>query len=264
MKRLSFMGRLNHIPISAALILSSIAAHAAGDYSVIIERKPFGEFSSAGRPSRSGQAETRQDQTAQMLSRQLSLVAVNVTPLGVPVAGIIDKSSGKSREFYLSAGQSEGGISVLSVDAAMETASIEKDGVPLTLKLGKGVVENTSSPPQAGSPQPSTDGREASSAAPGALRPGFNPAIPRPIHGSYRERVRQRRLAELQAINSAKTREESERKSLAENAARDAAARREREINLDLISRGEEPISPIALTPDEEADLVGRGVLPKQ
>ena len=42
---------------------------------------------------------------------------------------------------------------------------------------------------------------------------------------------------------------------------KEEAAKRERAINLELISRGQEPLSPIELTPEEDAELVRKGAL---
>ena len=42
------------------------------------------------------------------------------------------------------------------------------------------------------------------------------------------------------------------------------AAKREREINIELIKRGEAPVSDIELTEEEDAALVEAGALPQQ
>ncbi len=81
--------------------------------------------------------------------------------------------------------------------------------------------------------------------------------------GSYLERLRSRQAnraaqATQNAEEIAKLREEI---AHAAQTSKEEAAKRERAINLELISRGQEPLSPIELTPEEDAELVRKGAL---
>ena len=81
--------------------------------------------------------------------------------------------------------------------------------------------------------------------------------------GSYLEPPRRRQAnrvaqATQNAEEIAKLREEIAK---AAQTSKEEAAKRERAINLELISRGQAPISPIELTPEEDAELVRKGAL---
>jgi hypothetical protein len=210
------------------------------------------------------------------------MVAVNRTPRGKIAVGFIDKNAKPPRNYYLNVGDSSGGFTVLEADFDEETAMIEKDGVSIALKLGKGVIpkpdkegqdgetavaDEEASKPPAYTPgiRPSPAGRHS-----GFARP-FRPAATAPGQGqpglSYAERVRERREQERSEA-AARTRAERMKmeaeveKRVEETKAN--AAKREREINLDLIRRGEAPISDIELTKEEDAALVEAGALPQQ
>lgn len=81
---------------------------------------------------------------------------------------------------------------------------------------------------------------------------------------SYIETLRRRQAnraaqATQNAEEIAKLREEIAK---AAQTSKEEAAKRERAINLELISRGQEPLSPIELTSKEDTELVRKGALP--
>ena len=81
--------------------------------------------------------------------------------------------------------------------------------------------------------------------------------------GSYLDTLRRRQAnraaqATQNAEEIAKLRDEIAK---AAQTSKEEAAKRERAINLELISRGQEPLSPIELTPEEDAELVRKGAL---
>ena len=255
-------------------------------YSVILERKPFGDLSkpTASEPvPQPDQAAIEQAKEEQALARQIDMVAVNRTPRGKIAVGFIDKGAKPPRNYYLNVGESSGGFTVVEADFTEETATIEKEGVSISLKLGKGMIPK----------KDAGEGTETASAAPVAspihsnpstLQP-FNPSTHQPsmrpmrpgivrrgtigaggatnAPSSYLETLRRRQAnrdaqASQNAEEIAKLREEI---AQAAQTSKDAAAKREREINLELISRGYAPISKIELTPEEDAELVRKGAL---
>ena len=259
-------------------------------YSVILERKPFGDLSkpSASEPvPQPDQAAIEQAKEEQALARQIDMVAVNRTPRGKIAVGFIDKGAKPPRNYYLNVGESSGGFTVVEADFSEETATIEKEGVSISLKLGKGMIPKkdagegtetaatTPAPPAASTPQPSN---------PSTLQP-FNSQSHQPLTrpmrpgivrrgamgvggvtnapGSYLDALRRRQAnrvaqATQNAEEIAKLREEVAK---AAQTSKEEAAKRERAINLELISRGQEPLSPIELTPEEDAELVRKGAL---
>ena len=251
-------------------------------YSVILERKPFGDLSKPTAPEpvpQPDQAAIEQAKEEQALARQVDMVAVNRTPRGKIAVGFIDKGAKPPRNYYLNVGESSGGFTVVEADFVEETATIEKEGVSISLKLGKGMIpkkdaegggDTASAPPVApavSAPQPST---------PSPIQPPMRPMRPGLVRrgpmgaggvtnapGSYLDTLRRRQAnrnaqATQNAEEIAKLREEIAK---AAQTSKEEAAKRERAINLELISRGQEPLSPIELTPEEDAELVRKGAL---
>ena len=111
-------------------------------YAVILERKPFGDMAKpeAAAVPEPDQAAIEQAKEEQALARQIDMVAVNRTPRGKVAVGFIDKNTKPPRNYYLNVGESSGGFTVVEADFTEETATIEKDGVSIALKLGKGMI----------------------------------------------------------------------------------------------------------------------------
>lgn len=255
------------------------------DYEVILARKPFGDLAKAGRRPDAAEAEAeaqavQQKKDQQALARQIDLVAINITPRRSVAVGFVDKSTKPSRSLYLDVGGTEFGYTVVSADVSKETAVIEKDGTSVTLKLGKGLVDDAGEA-DANAPQPggAAQSGSASTAAEAPAGGTAGGATPRPIAGmpprgirpagltaagahSYREQSRMRHLAAIRADAEEKAKMREELRAIAESTSKEAAAKREREMNLELLSRGQQPLSPIELTPEEDAELVRKGVLP--
>ncbi len=249
------------------------------DYAVILERKPFGDLAKATQPKAADPsaealaAQEKKDQQA--LARQVDLVALNVTPSGKIAVGLVDKSTKPPKSLYLGVGETEAGYSVRHVNFKEETVSLEKDGTTITLKLGRGLVDAPSptdgtndggsapEPPAVVAPEPpavvANDGR--SGAVNGGLPRGIRPPGVGMGPGGYRDAIRQRRIAENIARSQEREALRAELRDLAETTSKEAANKREREMNLELLKRGERPLSEIELTPEEDAELVQKGVL---
>ena len=251
-------------------------------YAVILERKPFGDLSkpTAAEPVPTpDQAAIEQAKEEQALARQVDMVAVNRTPRGKIAVGFIDKGAKPPRNYYLNVGESVGGFTVVEADFVEETATIEKDGVSIMLKLGKGMVpkkdagEGTETAPATPAP-PATSTLQPTSPSPHQppmrpMRPGIvrrNAMVAGGVTnapGSYLDTLRRRQAnraaqATQNAEEIAKLRDEIAK---AAQTSKEEAAKRERAINLERISRGQEPLSPIELTPEEDAELVRKGAL---
>lgn len=248
-------------------------------YGVITARRPFGDLSKLGpkkgaptpEEAAAAQAEAQQAKDRQQLARQIDLVAVNITLRGTVSVGFIDKGAKPPRSLYLGIGESESGFKVEAADFAEETATISKDGVSVTLKLGSGLVAATETPADGASEAASESASEkdGDGARPAALRTARPAAAIRRPAGpglGYRSNVLDRRRAE----NAARAEEARQRmeetaeiaRKAAGEAADEAAARREHDMNFRMLLEGKEPASEIKLTEEEEAELVRRGLLP--
>ena len=265
-------------------------------YSVILDRKPFGDLSKPAAPEpvpQPDQAAIEQAKEEQALARQIDMVAVNRTPRGKIAVGFIDKGAKPPRNYYLNVGESSGGFTVVEADFTEETATIEKEGVSISLKLGKGMIPKK----DAEDGTETATGASAQSTAPAAPAAQTHPPVTQSPHhpfspqtrqpptrpmrpgivrrgtmgtggatnapGSYLDTLRRRQAnraaqATQNAEEIAKLREEVAK---AAQTSKEEAAKRERAINLELISRGQEPLSPIELTPEEDAELVRKGAL---
>ena len=148
------------------------------DYQPIIDRMPFGAL-----PPGFGQeavapelvpidAQLQAEQ--QKLAKQINMSAVTVTPNGATAVGFTDLSEKPPVSYYLLVGDTGGGWTVLAADYDSEWAQIEKDGVPITIQLGKGLIDGP--PPSAAAVAPAAVAK--SSAAPQPSPADADPAQP--------------------------------------------------------------------------------------
>ena len=240
-------------------------------YQSIIDRKPFGELAKiSSAESRAVEAaEAEQQKQEQDLAKKIDMVAVNITPRGQIAVGFIDKTEKPPRNYYVRLGETAGGYTVVDADFENEIATIEKDGVTISLKLGQGLVQGKN---------PADEQSTAHASSTATIRPAarpvpvFRPRLARstqqaatnsPLRASYLQRLRAKR----EERNREKTEEISQlREEIGKiaHSSEEAAKKRERAINLELISRGQQPLSEIQLTPEEDAELVRKGVLTEE
>jgi len=156
-------------------------------YQPILDRMPFGalpaNFNGAVDPA-AAKAEAQVKAEQQALAKKVNMSAVNVTPDGSTAIGFTDLSVNPPVNYYVRVGGSSGGWNVLSADYDAETASIEKDGVTITLKLGQGLIDNPTNAPIA-SARPSAltpRASDAPSPPPFGIRrpPSANPQLEKP------------------------------------------------------------------------------------
>jgi len=151
------INRFSAIVPALLLISEGMAAPTGGytpppfsHYEPILERMPFGEL-----PDKFGQTidpnaakqEALLKAEQQKLASRINMSAVNITPQGVTAIGFTDLAAKPPVSYYLLVGAEAGGWTVKSADYDAETAEIEKDGISISLQLGKGLVENPAAAP---------------------------------------------------------------------------------------------------------------------
>lgn len=193
-------------------------------YQTIIDRKPFGPEpvnfdpeASPGSPSANATDEggmTAEQRTAeeQQLAASVRVSILNVSPSGVIKVGFTDSSANPAENYYLAVGGSQNGWTVKSADPAAESATLEKGGVEVTVKLGETVGGGK------GGAAKRTPQRAGSMLAGRRAETGAAPA--QPIGGLARLRQRRMEMAE-------KERADADRKREADAAAKAEQAERE-------------------------------------
>ena len=235
-------------------------------YEIIIDRKPFGTPPpAAAAPAAVDNAAVQQAQEEQKLARQINMVAVNKTPAGKTAVGFIDKSEKPERNYYLNVGETVNGFTVVEASYEDETATLRKDEVTITLKLGQGLVKG-------GAPAPAPAAGAAPARVPPVTAPPPRPNPPPAAAGaqrtltseSFRERLARQRAAREAAEAARQKRAVLDAEARAEKITKDELEKATREINLNLIRQGMKPISPVTLTPEEDAEMVRLGVFESQ
>ncbi len=244
------------------------------DYAVILERKPFGVPPAA--PEQAALAQDavalQQSQAEQKLAKQINMVAVHKTPAGRVAVGFIDKSEKPERNYYINVGDTVNGYTVVEASFEDETATLRKDEVTITLKLGEGLVKGGGA---AAAPESPAAARviEVPPPAPGqpspmrvtVTLPAPAATVPRTLNSeSFRQRLFRQRAEREAAAEAQQKQAVLDAQALAEKITKEELEKGKREINLNLIRQGMNPLSPITLTPEEDAELVKRGVLQDQ
>ena len=142
------------------------------NYQPIIDRMPFGavpanldQTAEAAPTVTDAQVQAEQ----QKLAQQINMSCINVTPDGSTAIGFTDLAAKPPVNYYLLVGASAGGWTVVKADYDNDWAQIEKDGVAITLKLGKGLIDNP----------PAASALAKNPAAPGPPS-ALQPAVPAP------------------------------------------------------------------------------------
>jgi len=297
-----------HFPFITLICAGTLNASADfTPYAVIIERAIFGRPPvRVDKPAAA--VDAAEQRAAEALARKITMCAVNRTPSGYTAVGLIDNETKPPRNFYLNVGDTDGGLTILAADYDAETAVIEKDGVTITLQLGKGLIGigtesaaellAAAAPPPSGSTNPNRPFSQLVPLLPGGdtvpipseppmppmlveepleLRPDGRPRVPEGIRrahqerrahiaaggteASYMEMLKERRENQERQRREELQKQRKEVLELAEQAGIEAAALREREINLQRIEQGMAPLSPIQLTAEEEDYLIEKGAL---
>lgn len=118
-------------------------------YQPILDRMPFGPMPSGLNPDGTvGDGSGEQVQTPvevqveqQQLARQVKMSCVNISPDGETMIGFTDLSGKPQKNYYLAVGESSDGWSIEDADYDQEWAKLKKDGVEITVQLGKGLID---------------------------------------------------------------------------------------------------------------------------
>ena len=241
-------------------------------YEIIIDRKPFGTPPpAAAAPAAVDNAAVQQAQEEQKLARQINMVAVNKTPAGKTAVGFIDKSEKPERNYYINVGETVNGFTVVEASYEDETATLRKDEVTITLKLGQWLVKG-GAPAALPVPPPAPAAGTVPPRMPPVTAPPPRPNPPPAAAGaqrtltseSFRERLARQRAAREAAEAARQKRAVLDAEARAEKITKDELDKATREINLNLIRQGMKPISPVTLTPEEDAEMVRLGVFESQ
>ena len=271
-------------------------------YQTILDRMPFGalpaNFNQAPAEAPS-QTEAQIQAEQQKLAQQINMSCINITPNGATAIGFSDLAAKPPVNFYLLVGANAGGWTVINADYDGEWAQIEKEGVTITLKLGKGLIDAPPVPPAeppapaAVAKAPPAADQPAEASADPALktslvrrqslggRPAVNTAALQRTRsetdqiradiaalkesggdiGSYMDRLRERKALEKADKDAVEKAAREKLQDLARKITEDELKKREREINLSLLEQGAKPVSDIELTPEEEQALIDKGVI---
>jgi hypothetical protein len=146
------MKRGLYSPACCALSLAIAAAASCGlamvtspkdsfaPYQVIIDRAIFGKPPPAKVAPVAAPVPDPAQKLAEALAKKITLKAVNRTPSGNTAVGLIDNDAKPPRILYLNVGDTVDGYTILAADCDAETATIEKDGVVISLQLSTGLV----------------------------------------------------------------------------------------------------------------------------
>jgi hypothetical protein len=296
------MKRGLYSPACCALSLAIAAAASCGlamvtspkdsfaPYQVIIDRAIFGKPPPAKVAPVAAPVPDPAQKQAEALAKKITLKAVNRTPSGNTAVGLIDNDAKPPRNLYLNVGDTVDGYTILAADSDAETATIEKDGVVISLKLGAGLIASgapATTAPMAGHGRSfarvtSHGETSAPSDRTGVIRRPSRPSGMQALQretmeqrrqemtkireeggdvGSYMEKLRERQTQERAANAAAEAAARQKIQELARQMSEEELRKQEREINLTLIEGGSHPISDIELTPEEEAALQKKGVL---
>lgn len=127
---------------------------ALGRYQSIVDRMPFGapppNFDPTAMPGQPGaggagagdesgeMTEEQRTEEEQKLAATIRVSVLNVTPSGAVAVGFTDSSVQPVEHYYMLVGQERKGWKIESADPGERSATISKDGISVTLKLGEG------------------------------------------------------------------------------------------------------------------------------
>ena len=221
-------------------------------YQPILDRMPFGaapaQTGAGAQDAESAKSAAQEKIEQERLAKQVNMSAVNITPEGRTAIGFTDLSQKPPVNHYLLVGDEADGWKVLEADYDLETATIEKEGVAITLKLGQGLQ-----PPAAAVAGAPAAGARKTGEVPVAsvLPPGLTRRVRRPVAGtvagagggpasgtapvtkpppsSYVERNRERALQREKEEQASREKMQAQLAELARKAALNEMRRRDQE-----------------------------------
>lgn len=210
------------------------------EYQPIIDAKPFGDMAALAETDTASLAE--QQKQKEEIAQKFRMCGITDMPDGTRKIAFLDETTGQAASYLLAVGETQNGFTLVSADYAREYATLTKDGLTLTLGLGKGLID--APPPEVEEPPPPEI----------TVTPAAAPAEP-PKAGSFRARLLRRQAAKAEA-------EASERKALHDRVAEAEAEKIKaaRRVQIERIKQGLAPTQPITLTREEDAELEAAGV----
>ncbi len=215
-------------------------------YEPILERMPFGELPQNFGVTVDDTAEkeaAREKMEQEKLARKINMSAVNITPQSETAIGFTDLSQKPPVSYYLVVGDESGGWKVNSANYKEETAEIEKDGVTIELKLGKGLIQKAAAKTKASTTKKKPTFTTIKKQLNRGKTPGKPPALTAKIGAgpsaasirdqlrkvqssggdvrSYMERLRERKIKESTTLRKA----DADKRKQLEKLARDVATK---------------------------------------
>ncbi len=222
-------------------------------YEVILSRRPFGYV-----PPDETIAAVVPVPTTPSFAERLQMVAITMRGERIRV-GFIDRSENPPRTYFLFVGQPEGGYEVIEADYAAGTALVRRDGQQATISMARGSAGPDGAGPQRGGA--GAGGGASVSASRRQSRPRQT-VVRSPLTREQYEAEREAGLRGAPAAPTRALRQNADAPSMTDlpPALREHAVR---QYNMELIrAQGEKGLPlPIALTPEEDAQLVREGVL---
>lgn len=219
-------------------------------YQVILDKLPFGNGPAGGYDSPEAAAAaqaaavTEQQLAAdkQAIAKNIKLTCINATPNGRLAVGFTTTEDKSEVNYYLLTGETQDGWTVLSANYVDEIATLKKDDLTLSFKLGKGLVDTPTNAFSGSVTAAAEVSRAATPAAPvpaalpaSARRfpPGLRQAMtgpgpaalsPPPAGLSYRERRHDQLLRDDAARRDAELKRQEELRSAVKAAAAEVLA----------------------------------------
>ncbi|MEG2465497.1 MAG: hypothetical protein RSB14_05705 [Kiritimatiellia bacterium] len=242
---------MKHLFLFYSLIPLSLFAGLASKeaYEPIIAAKPFGDMAAMADASAGGAEQQKQREE---LAQKFRMCGITDLPDGSRKIAFLDETNGVPTSYLLAEGETQNGFTLLSADYTREIATLRKEGLLLTLGLGKGLID----------PPPEEEEKaEAVAEAAVALDVVAAPANANANHANanhpttFRSRLIQRRIAQANVKDSEKV--QLQNRVAAAEAEKIKALRR---VQIERIKQGLAPTVPITLSAEEDAELEAAGV----
>lgn len=263
--------------LRAGEMFAAVVDKSFGDYNVILERKPFGEYIEPV-PDAGQTNEQPESEAVVEFRKYITMCAITDSARGVRV-GLRSTKENPPKTYFLYVGDVDGSVELLDADYRQGMAFFSVDGQEMELTL-----ESTAAPPPeqekpgVAPPVPQPQGgisrpQPPQIPDPSAKNPSPAPKINLPENVqnrlSYAERRKMKLDEEAQREQKEKMLEEMARKYKESKGKVDATSedRQKRLQNemMDLIREGKTSEHlPIVLTPEMEEQLIKEGVLPSR
>lgn len=237
---------MKHLLLFYSLIPLSLFAGLASKeaYEPIIAAKPFGDMAAMADASAGGAEQQKQREE---LAQKFRMCGITDLPDGSRKIAFLDETSGVPTSYLLAEGETQNGFTLLSADYTREIATLRKEGLLLTLGLGKGLIDP---PPDAVAEAVALDAAAVpANANANLVNANANHAT------TFRSRLIQRRIAQANVKDSEKV--QLQNRVAAAEAEKIKALRR---VQIERIKQGLAPTVPITLSAEEDAELEAAGV----